>query len=86
MLPEYVAEAAQLLRKSIIHVETSDVIFDATDLLPSQPQQPQHDSEDSADESKSSKDVSIPFAKYNQVTDLIVWHLRNDAKETGLNS
>lgn len=82
--PEYVTEAAQLIRKSIIHVETGDVVFDC----PKDFTRNNHSDSEDEDESLSTVDIdskipaksqgaklAISFEKYSQIAQMIVLHL-----------
>lgn len=82
--PEYVREASRLLRKSIIHVESEDLVLserprpaqqqDAGDDAQQQP--PQQQQQQPAAEAVPAGKRTLSFAEYKRITDLVVMHLR----------
>jgi DNA replication licensing factor MCM6 len=89
--PAYVEEAARLLRKSIIHVETEDIVLaDAPGVtLETRRTNKENEQGDNnnnvtkAKEAKAKPVLSISFEKYKRIANLIVMHLRrNEAVES----
>jgi len=81
--PEYVNEAVQLLHKSIIHVETSDVVLE-TQL--SHRGDDDSDMEGNEEEKKmklpqkksESTNLSISYTRYSQITKMLVQYLNEN--------
>jgi DNA replication licensing factor MCM6 len=87
VLPEYVLEASRLLKKSIIHVETEDVVMTSKPLrarakqhVLDEPGEQEGDGEgeEGAEAKKPAKKEKqrLEFSEYKRITNLIVMYLR----------
>eukprot|EP01116_Phalansterium_solitarium_P020166 TRINITY_DN5870_c0_g1_i1.p1 TRINITY_DN5870_c0_g1~~TRINITY_DN5870_c0_g1_i1.p1 ORF type:complete len:820 (-),score=186.98 TRINITY_DN5870_c0_g1_i1:6-2465(-) len=92
--PEYVTEAAALLRKSIIHVESGEVVFEVPAAPPAAaPAESESEAESENSKAAGSKPepepsqqkqkVTITFEKYVRVQKMLVHHLRHDLSDLG---
>eukprot|EP00497_Spongosphaera_streptacantha_P001090 TRINITY_DN1731_c0_g1_i5.p1 TRINITY_DN1731_c0_g1~~TRINITY_DN1731_c0_g1_i5.p1 ORF type:complete len:312 (+),score=79.29 TRINITY_DN1731_c0_g1_i5:904-1839(+) len=78
--PKYVREAARLLKKSIISVDSPDVDlegFDEQDMGQDQADEEEENVMEADDGEEVKKKMSVTYAEYVKITNRIVAHIRN---------
>ncbi|KAN0018811.1 hypothetical protein ACTFIU_008744 [Dictyostelium citrinum] len=84
VLPKYVNEAARLLEKSIVHVETNDVVLgdDGDDLMKGNAvENDNNDGDEEINDNDGIGKLTMNYAKYSQLSKLLVLQIKHSGKE-----
>ena len=89
--PKYVIEAARLIRRSIVRVESEDVSFDddaadameIDELVNGSEAMQSHEMSTAAATSTAPKKFAIKFAEYQRIANMIVLHMLRSSESEG---
>ncbi|EGC31643.1 hypothetical protein DICPUDRAFT_156483 [Dictyostelium purpureum] len=80
----YIDEAFRLLQKSIIHIETTDVVLGEEEEELTIKQNNNNSNSNNQDENNDNNLIKMDFAKYSQLSKLLVLAIRQLKKESGI--